>query len=197
MYLGVKGELPEFEHHNLFFVDDWKANFQAIYTDKSIPESASIYVCKPSASDVSVAPEGHENVFVLVPLPPGIEIQSEQLETLADSYLAQLEKMANVTLSSRITSRHLFGPNDFVTKFHSWQATALGPSHILKQSAIFRTPNVSKKVKGLYYVGGSTTPGIGLPMCLISAELVYKRLARDMKGGPISHIRQISTEVEL
>ncbi|MCA9327502.1 hypothetical protein KDA14_03160, partial [Candidatus Saccharibacteria bacterium] len=72
-----------------------------------------------------------------------------------------------------------------------WQGTALGPSHILRQSAMFRTPNKSRKVANLYYVGGFTTPGIGLPMCLIGAELIYKRLAGDKRGGPIDSIRNL------
>jgi phytoene dehydrogenase-like protein len=67
----------------------------------------------------------------------------------------------------------------------------LGQSHLLKQSAFFRTPNVSKKIKNLYYVGGNTTPGIGLPMCLIGAELVYKRLINDSRGGKVTSIEKI------
>lgn len=189
MYLGVKGKLPELEHHNLFFVDDWKKNFDAIFNDKRLPSPASIYLCKPSQTDPSVAPKGSENVFVLVPLPPGISINKKQLSSAADSYLEQIENHMGISdLRERITFRELFGPDDFANKFNAWQGTALGPSHILHQSAIFRTPNVSRRVKNLYYVGGSTTPGIGLPMCLIGAELVYKRLAGDKRGGPITKI---------
>lgn len=189
MYLGVKGKLPELEHHNLFFVDDWKKNFDAIFNDKRLPSPASIYLCKPSQTDPSVAPKGSENVFVLVPLPPGTHITKKQLEKVADGYLEQIETYMGINdLRERITFKELFGPDDFSDKFNAWQGTALGPSHILRQSAIFRTPNKSRKVKNLYYVGGSTTPGIGLPMCLIGAELVYKRLAGDKRGGPITYI---------
>lgn len=193
MYLGVKGSLPELEHHNLFFVDEWRENFKAIFDDKKLPWPASIYVCKPSATDASVAPKGHENVFVLVPLPAGISIDKKQLPKVADKYLSLIEKKFGIAdLRDRLVVKEFFGPNEFVDKFNAWQGTALGPSHILKQSAIFRTPNKSKKVKNLYYVGGSTTPGIGLPMCLIGAELIYKRLANDKKGGPVSRIQSIA-----
>lgn len=192
MYLGIKGELPTMEHHNLLFVDSWEQNFKDIYIDKRNPNPASIYVCKPSASDMTVAPDGHENVFILVPLPPDAAVDDSDIESLADQYIAQFSQMTGITdFADRIVTRQLFGPNDFRTKFHAWQATALGPSHILKQSALFRTPNKSKKVKNLYYVGGSTTPGIGLPMCLIGAELIYKRLARDTRGGPVVAIKQL------
>lgn len=192
LYLGVKGTLPNLEHHNLIFVDEWKKNFTDIYTDKVTPIPASMYVCKPSTSDSTVAPEGHENIFILVPLPPDASVEASEIEHLANIYIEQFSRMTGIAdFSERIVSRHLFGPDDFRTKFYAWQATALGPSHILKQSALFRTPNKSRKITNLYYVGGSTTPGIGLPMCLIGAELVYKRLAGDKKGGPVHMIEQL------
>lgn len=195
LYLGIKGTLPNLEHHTLLFVDDWKENFAAIYDTKTYPDTASIYICKPSGIDPSVAPNGHENLFVLVPLPPGKDLQLDAQKQLTDRYLDQIARMIDVPdLRERIVFSQTFGPNDFMTKFHSWQSTALGPSHVLKQSALFRTPNISKKVSGLYYVGGSTTPGIGLPMCLIGAELIYKRLSGDKKGGPVNRIDSISEE---
>src|SRR3989338_7816572 len=192
MYLGIKGSLPTMEHHNLLFVDNWEQNFKDIYIDKRNPSPASIYVCKPSASDDTVAPNGHENVFILVPLPPDATVDDTDIESLADQYIIQFSQMTGIAdFAERIVSRELFGPNAFRTKFHAWQATALGPSHILKQSALFRTSNKSKKVKNLYYVGGSTTPGIGLPMCLIGAELIYKRLSGDTRGGAVVKIEHI------
>lgn len=193
MYLGVKGSLPELEHHNLFFVDDWHKNFDSIFGDKKLPWPASLYLCKPSATDPTVAPNGHENVFVLVPLPAGLKLSDTQLAKAADTYLSLIEKkMGLKDFKKRIVYKSLFGPNQFSSKFNAWQGTALGPSHVLRQSAMFRTPNQSRKIKGLYYVGGSTTPGIGLPMCLIGAELIYKRLAGEKRGGPVDKIRRIA-----
>lgn len=192
LYLGVKGSLPELEHHNLLFVESWEQNFQDIYENKKAPDPASIYVCKPSATDRVVAPKGHENVFVLVPMPPGISLNDAETEKLVDQYINQLQDMTGINdFSNRIVTKYVFGPDDFLTKFHAWQSTALGPSHTLGQSALFRTQNKSKKVKNLYYVGGSTTPGIGLPMCLIGAELIYKRLAGDARGGRVKEIKNI------
>lgn len=182
MYIGLKGKLPSLEHHNLLFVDDWEQNFEDIYDKKSMPSPASMYVCKPSASD-DVAPDGHENLFVLVPVPTGIDLSDAELERYADMYLSQLAAMINEPeLHERIVHRSLFGPNDFKTRFFSYQASALGSSHVLKQSALFRTPNKSKKLSNLYYVGGNTIPGVGLPMCLIGAELVYERITGTRPG---------------
>jgi phytoene desaturase len=191
IYIGVKGKIPKLSHHNLLFVDDWKKNFHDIYSSKTLSEKPSIYVCKPSETDSSVAPTADENLFVLVPLPPGTTMTVLAANALADRYLKQIEEMTTTSFVDRIVTKTILRPDDFGTQFNSWQNTALGPSHILRQSAFFRTPNVSKKVKDLYYVGGSTVPGIGLPMCLIGAELVYKRLAGDTKGGRVTAIESI------
>ena len=181
MYLGVKGSIPEFEHHTLLFVDNWRDNFTAIFKTKTIPEPASLYISKTSQSDTT-APKGHENIFVLVPLPSGVALTKKEQETLADAYLEQINQTTGVDLKTRAVTRTLFGPNDFVEKYNSWEASMLGPSHKLTQSAFFRASNKSKKVSGLYYVGAGTRPGIGVPMCLISAELVYQQISARREG---------------
>ncbi|WP_240605925.1 phytoene desaturase family protein [Planctomonas deserti] len=196
--LGVEGELPELEHHTLFFTRDWNGDFAQILAKNgaptSVPDPASLYVCRPSATDASVAPAGSENLFVLVPIPadPGIGAGGiegagdEQVERLADRAIEQIATWAGIPdLASRVTVRRTVGPADFAGDLNSWSGTALGPAHILTQSAFFRAANASKKVDGLFYAGGSTIPGIGLPMCLISAEILVKRLRGDVSTGPL------------
>ena len=195
LYLGVSGELPELEHHNLLFTKDWKQGFDAIFgPTPSIPNPASLYVCKPSGVDPTVAPEGHENLFVLVPIPsdPSIgrgEVDGDgdpRIEAAADHVIAQISTWAGIPdLADRIVVRRTMGPGDFAADLNSWRGTLLGPAHTLRQSALFRAGNVSKKVDGLFYVGGSTIPGIGLPMCLISAEVLLKRLRGDTSTEPL------------
>ncbi len=195
LYLGVEGELPELEHHNLLFTEDWKIGFDAIFGENpSVPEPASLYICKPSGVDPDVAPEGFENLFVLVPIPADPTIGrgdvdgdgDTRVEVLADNVIAQIAAWTGIPdLASRVTVRRTVAPGNFVDDLNSWRGTALGPAHTLGQSAFFRAGNISKKVKGLYYVGGSTIPGIGLPMCLISAELLVKRLRGDVSTGPL------------
>jgi phytoene dehydrogenase-like protein len=87
--------------------------------------------------------------------------------------------------AERIVVRRTVGPADFQSHLNSWMGSALGPAHTLAQSALFRSGNVSKKVDGLYYAGSSTIPGIGLPMCLISAEVMLKRLRGDTSVSPL------------
>ena len=192
--LGVAGKLPELAHHSLFFTKDWGANFDAIFGEEQcVPDPASIYVCRPSATDESVAPADCENLFVLIPVPADVKIGAGGrdgagdlgVERAADAAIDQIAAWAGIpNLRARITVRQTIGPADFASEFHSWQGGMLGPSHILKQSAMFRAQNESKRVAGLYYAGATTAPGVGVPMCLISAELVLKRIRGDRSAGP-------------
>jgi phytoene desaturase len=186
--LGVRGSLPQLAHHNLLFVEDWEGNFTRIFDGGDVPDPASLYVCRPSSSDATVAPAGHENLFLLVPVPADPLIGSggeggegePRVESIADAAIRQLADWADIPdLANRIVVRRTVGPADFEREFGSWRGSALGPAHTLRQSAFLRGKNASSKVDGLLYAGGSTIPGIGLPMCLISAELVIKRVRDD------------------
>jgi phytoene desaturase len=193
--LGVRGRLPQLTHHNLFFTTDWDANFETIYgPNPGIPDPASLYVCMPSATDPGVAPDGYENLFVLIPVPADVSLGAggvggsgdRAIERAADAAIAQISAWAGIPdLADRVVLRRTVGPDDFATDFNAWRGGALGPAHTLRQSAFFRPGNASGKVDGLFYAGSSTIPGIGLPMCLISAELVVKRLRGDGRTGPL------------
>lgn len=186
MYLGVKGKIPELTHHNLLFSKDWKQNFKEIFNRPRWPKDPSLYVCMPSKTDPSVAPEGHENLFVLVPIAAGLKYDNALLESYADKTLKTIEKHMYVKdLRERIVYKKLFSVKDFEERYHSYQGSALGLAHTLKQTAIFRPNNINRKVRSLYYVGAGTNPGIGMPITLISAELMYKRLIGDTSPGPL------------
>lgn len=190
--LGVRGRVPQLTHHNLLFTRDWDRNFDDIAAGR-VPAPASAYVCAPSRTDRKVAPDGHENLFLLVPVPADPELGcggtdgngSEAVEAIADAAIDQLGRWAQIPdLSDRIVVRRTIGPGDFAGDLSAWRGSMLGPAHTLSQSAFFRAGNVSRRVAGLCYAGSSTIPGIGLPMCLISAELLLKRLRGDTSVGP-------------
>lgn len=192
--LGVRGELPALAHHSLLFARDWRGGFDAIYgrRRRPLPKPASLYVCRPSATD-EVAPAGHENLFVLVPVPAdtgigggGVDGAGDPgVERIVDDAIAQIAGWTGTPdLADRVVVRRTLGPADFERDFGAWRGGALGPAHTLRQSAMFRGSNISSRVDGLLYAGATTIPGIGLPMCLISAELVLKRLRGDVSTGP-------------
>jgi phytoene desaturase len=194
LLLGVRGEVPQLAHHTLLFARDWRRNFGDVFGRRPrIPDPASLYVCRPSATDDAVAPEGMENLFVLVPIPadPGIGSGGVDgagdagVEAAADRAVQQIARWAGIPdLAERIVVRRTLAPGDFVTDLHAWRGTSLGLAHTLRQSAVFRPRNASRRVRGLYYAGGSVLPGIGLPMCLISAELVRARIRSRTAGRP-------------
>ncbi len=199
LYLGVRGKIPQLTHHTLLNTSDWKGNFDQVFKradgESKYPNPASLYICAPSVTDPTVAPEGYENLFVLVPIAPDPALGNggiagtgnPAVEAAADQVIEQISKWVGIPdLADRIVVRRTMSANDFVQDLNAWSGTALGMAHTLRQSAFFRPANKSKKLKNLLYVGHNTIPGIGLPMCLIGAELVVKHLTGDKSAGPTS-----------
>ena len=192
--LGVRGRLPQLAHHTLLLADDWDGGFAALTRGRGLPSTPSIYIGKPSATDPTVAPADHENLFVLVPVPAepgighgGIEGGGDApVEAFVDRTVEQIARWTGADdLADRVVVRRTVAPGDFASDLRSWSGSALGPAHTLRQSAFLRAPNASRRVRGLLYAGGSTIPGIGVPMCLISAELVAKRVRGDRTAAPL------------
>lgn len=187
----VDGPVPELAHHSLFFTRDWDANFEALMGGQLPPVPASVYVSRVGATDPSVSPEGKDSLFMLVPFPadPSLGRTAEsraEMMAVARRYLTQVGAWAGVDdLPGRSTVLRVTTPADFAEGLGAWQGGALGLEHTLMQSALFRPANVSAKVPNLLYAGASTVPGIGVPLCLISAELVAKRLLGAVDVGPL------------
>lgn len=202
--LGVKGELPELAHHTLMFSREWSPDFRAVYEGpeptRPLGASQSIYISKTSATDSDVAPEGHENLFVLVPVPPADEVgggdaygsTSGRVEAIAEAAVDQIAQWAGIPdLRERIVVQRTLGPADFSERYNAWSAGSIGPAHTLAQSAFLRGTNKSRKVEGLYYAGATTVPGVGVPMCLISAENIYKRIHGMTSSGPLKELGDV------
>ena len=188
LLLGVEGRLDELAHHNLLFTSDWGQNFDAIYRDRRIPDPASLYVCAPSRTDPTLAPAGCENLFVLVPWPADASLHAHSPDVQAGAQAA-IEQIAQWTghpdLADRLRVRRVIAPADYVRDFHAWSGTALGPANTLMQSIFLRGRVRSAKVANLFYAGAFTAPGVGLPMCVISAENVLKAFRGDRTSGPL------------
>ncbi|MEJ6791897.1 MAG: phytoene desaturase family protein [Lacinutrix sp.] len=185
MYLGLDRKLELLSHHNLRFGADWKQNFKELFDTPQLPDDPSYYICKPTETDPDLSPPGTDNLFVLVPIPPGLELTESDM----DNYRQKILNMMTIDLNlskfeDYIVFERKYWADDFRKDYNAYKGTALGLAHTLKQT-LKRPLNYSKKVKNLYYVGASTSPGIGMPICLISSELVYKRIQKIKTAKPL------------
>jgi phytoene desaturase len=179
MYLGVEGDVDELAHHTLVLPTDWQPHFDQIFEDPAWPDEPAYYLCVPSETDDDVAPEGHSNLFVLVPLAPGLEDTEELRQRYRERILDDVAENTGVDLRDRIVVEEQFCVDDFVDRYNASGGTALGLAHTLRQTALLRPNNRSSAVDGLYFTGSFTTPGIGVPMCLISGEHTAQALIDD------------------
>ncbi|WP_440763910.1 phytoene desaturase family protein [Natronorubrum sp. DTA7] len=184
LYLGVEGEVEELAHHTLVLPTDWQEHFDQIFEDPQWPDEPAYYCCVPSETDDTVAPDGHSALFVLVPIAPGLEDTPEIRESYREKILTDIATNTGEELRDRIVFEEQFCVRDFADRYNSYDGTALGLAHTLRQTSLFRPPHRAKGVDGLYFVGGDTTPGIGVPMCLISGELTAEKVLEDY-GHPI------------
>ncbi len=179
MYLGYQGDLPAFSHHNIALSRDFNQNLSEIFVKRTLPSDPSFYVAMSSRTEPCMAPDGCQNIFVLIPCPNlDYNWDQESVDTLEGKVYARLESEFGFD-RGKVLVKKSRGPADWKEEFSLNQGAAFGLSHDFFQSVCFRPSNRSKSVEGLYFVGASTTPGNGLPMTLISAELVEKRLEED------------------
>jgi phytoene desaturase len=188
MYLGLDRELEILSHHNLRFGGDWKQNFKELFDTPQLPEDPSYYICKPTETDPDLAPPGTDNLYVLVPIPPGLTLSEEDMSSYRQKILDLMKTDLKLpAIEDYIVYERSYWSDDFRRDYNAYKGTALGLAHTLKQT-LKRPLNYSKKVKNLYYVGAGTSPGIGMPICLISAELVYKRIQKIKTPKPLESL---------
>ena len=177
MYLGLDKKLEGLEHHTLVFNEDRSQNNAEIFKTKVFPTDPSFYICCPSKTDANVAPEGSENLFILVPFPSRIHMNDAEKQKYAYKVLKTTEKLLDQDITPHIVHQELFWPDEFSKRYHAYWWNALSWwAHLFKQTAIYRPNNISKKVDGLFYTWWYTNPGIGVPTCLISGKLVSERV---------------------
>ena len=177
-YVGLDKELENVTHHNLYFAHEWEKHFETIFDKPSWPDDPSYYVCCPSKTDETVAPEGKENLFFLVPVAPGLEDPDKIREQLFEKVIRHFEKLTGESVLDHIVVKRIFSHRDFKDRYNAYKGTALGFAHTLMQTAVFRPSHYSKKVKNLFYTGHYTHPGIGVPMVIISSQILAKEISK-------------------
>jgi 1-hydroxy-2-isopentenylcarotenoid 3,4-desaturase len=184
IYIGLNKKLPNMDHHNLFLTKDWDQGFESIFNPKKAqwPETPSYYINITSKYDPTTAPEGCETIFVLVPLAPDLEDTPEIREKYYKKLVSHIETLAGEPIIGHEVVKQIFAINDFKKDYNAYKGTALGLTHSLLQTAFFRPSHKSKKLDNLYYTGHYTHPGIGMPMCLISSQVLSKSILEKYGG---------------
>ncbi|MBT6029865.1 MAG: phytoene desaturase [Crocinitomicaceae bacterium] len=172
-YWGIKKEFPSLDLHNIFFSDDYKKEFKSIFQDNTISNDPTIYIHISSKAEKSDAPKGCENWFVMINVPSNRGQDWKKLITQSRAnILNKLSRILKVEIEPLIQLEELLTPELIESKTSSYQGALYGASSNSKFSAFLRHPNFKKSISGLYFAGGSVHPGGGIPLCLLSAQIV-------------------------
>jgi len=181
LFLGVRERDPRLGHHNIFFSDDYPREFEEIHGSKICPTEPTIYVSVSARTDPQHAPEGHDNYFVLVNAPardPNWPWTYAETRSYRDIIFKRLERFGLEGLSERIISESIFTPGDFAARDLAYHGALYGwASHSIKTS-LFRPPLRAKGAKNVYFAGGTTHPGGGIPLVLLSGKMVAEMIER-------------------
>ena len=181
-YLGIDKKLENLLHHNLFFDEDFKEHADEIYETKQWPNAPLFYACCPSKTDPTVAPAGKENLFLLIPVAPGLEDTKEVREHYYNLIMTRLEKLTGQSVKEHVIYKRTYAHSNFKSDYNAFKGNAYGLANTLKQTAILKPSIKSKKVKNLYYTGQLTVPGPGVPPSLISGKIVANQVIKDFNS---------------
>ena len=187
-YLGINKKLQHLRHHNLFFDEDFGPHAHEIYTDPKWPAKPLFYVSAPSVTDTSVAPAGCENLFVLMPVAPGLQDTEELREQYYGLIMNRLEHLTRQEIRSAVVHKRSYAHRDFISDYHAFKGNAYGLANTLLQTALLKPGLKSKKVRNLFYAGQLTVPGPGVPPSLISGQVVAKEVAKEYTLAPAKRL---------
>ncbi len=186
LYLGLGRKLDHMLHHNFYLSPEYKENFEAIFRDRRLPDDPSFYAVNASRTAPEMAPEGMDNLFVLVPVPhlgPNVNWKRDG-EAFKQKVYGLLEKRCGIeNIQDHIMYEKVRTPEDWLTDYNLEEGAAFGIGHGIFQVGYFRPPMVSRSINNLYFVGASTRPGTGVPLVTIGAELVAGRIGREVGTG--------------
>jgi len=177
-YIGLNTRVHGLNHHTLFFDEDLKQHSHEIYKDPKWPSKPLFYVCCPSVSDDTVAPQGHENMFVLMPLATDVKDPEAVREQYFNSIMDRLEVYTGTPVRNHIDYKRSYCVSDFITDYNSYKGNAYGLANTLMQTANLKPSLKNKKINNLFYAGQLTVPGPGVPPSIISGNVAAKQLIK-------------------
>lgn len=181
LLLGARKRFENLAHHNIFFSDDYKAEFDAVFKQKRPALNPTIYVCATSRTDETQAPAGHENLFILVNAPYTREKTDWGIEAkpYRNLIIKKLEDFGLKDLENSIDFEQIITPEDFERKYGANKGSIYGISSNGIFSAFLRIPNKARDIENLYFVGGATHPGGGIPLVLLSGKMASELILRE------------------
>ena len=180
MYLGINKKLKNILHHNLLFDAPFDQHAQELYTQPQWPSDPLMYVNCTSASDPSVAPEGNENLMVLIPTAPGLIDTEEIKDAYFKKAMAKLEKHFGEDIESHIVYKRIYAAKNFIADYHAFKGNAYGLANTLDQTAILKPSIKNKHLHNLIYAGQLTVPGPGVPPAIISGKLAAQLTLKNL-----------------
>ncbi len=178
-YLGIDKKIDGLLHHTLFFDEDFAAHAEDIYDHPQWPDKPLFYVSVTSKTDDSVAPQGCENVMILIPVATGLEDTEETRERYYNMVMERLEKRLGFPIQPHVVVKRSYAHRDFITDYHAFKGNAYGLANTLRQTAILKPALKNKNLTNLYYTGQLTVPGPGVPPSLISGQVVAEQIQKE------------------
>jgi len=178
-YLGIDRKLQHLLHHTLFFDQPFEQHAIEIYEHPKWPTKPLFYLSVPSVTDSKVAPPGKENMFILVPVAPGLPDTDETREHYFHLIMDRLESLTDQKIRQHIIYKRSYAHRDFISDYHAFKGNAYGLANTLRQTAILKPSLKSKKIRNLFYTGQLTVPGPGVPPSLISGEVVAGEVKKE------------------
>ncbi len=180
-YVGLNKKFSQFEHHTLFFDTDFDQHSKDIYTTPQWPKEPLFYMSVPSKTDLSVAPENCENMFLLIPIAPGLEGDSEEIRAhYFELMMRRMEKQFGTSIMPHVVYNKSYSVSDFKSDYHAFKGNAYGLANTLDQTAILKPSLKSKKLKNLFFAGQLTVPGPGVPPGIISGKVAAYQIIKEL-----------------
>lgn len=179
-YVGVNKKIDGLLHHNLFFDAPFDQHAEEIYTHPSWPTNPLFYVSCPSKTDDTVAPEGKENLFFLIPIAPDLKDDKSKHDHYFDLMVERIEKHIGQQFKSDICYKRSYCLDDFKTDYHAFKGNAYGLANTLLQTALLKPRMKNKRIKNMFYTGQLTVPGPGVPPSIVSGEVVANYILKNI-----------------
>ncbi len=177
-YVGLDKKLSGVVHHTLFFDRDFGQHAEEIYTTKTWPSAPLFYTSITSVSDPDVAPAGHENLVMLIPIATDLEDTPEIRERYFNEIIGRMELLTGQSIRPHVVYKRSYCIQDFKADYHSFGGNAYGLANTLMQTAFLKPKMKSAKVDNLYFTGQLTVPGPGVPPALISGQIAAREVMK-------------------